>query len=293
MKRYISLVLVLLTGGQAHGEIVKLGPSAAENAITSDHSVAVGESTGSGLSASPYSALFGNAACQFLSNSLYATCIGPSAGRHASGAEGTIFLGLSAGYYATEVKYSIIQGYAAGRFLNAGGNTYSLIYGYAAGEYSNNSHFSVLQGMHAGYRASDSAESVMIGKFAGAFANNSPGSVFIGQQAGGIYKMDADTDILSADYVVRGIYIGSGAGKDSANTTDVILIGTDTKAESGITNAIGIGIGAHVTQSNSVNLPPLAKVGGGILITDEQGNITSSDALEQALAARVTALEHP
>lgn len=296
-KRHLLSLLGILLTSHALGAVLTLDPNITNNATMEDHSIRIGEWTNTNLSPSPYSAFYGNAACQYLSKSFYVTCLGPSAGRYASDAEGTLFIGLSAGYFASNVQYSILQGYAAGRYLNEGGNTYSLIEGYAAGEYSNHSHCSVLKGMHAGYRASHSPNSVMIGKFAGAFANHSPNSVFIGTEAAGIIKKDSQTNIASADHVVRGIYIGSGAGKNSTNTNNVILIGTDTKAESGVANAIGLGTGAHLTKSNSLNVPVLAKTGGGILITDEQGNITTSDALSKAIAtidsltARIAVLE--
>lgn len=257
------------------------------------NAVVYGGNAGGSMTNSPYAAVFGNSAAQFMDGGASATVVGPSAARYAtSPAEGTIFLGVAAGYWARAVNYSFIAGYAAGREIGhnnvSGGNTYSQIIGYAAAEYADDSHYSNFIGMHAGYRANTSAESVMIGKFAGAFANNSPQSVMIGAQAGGVYKVDSDPT-PSAHHVVSGVYIGDRAGKDSSTTTDVVLIGTNTKADSGVVNAIALGKDAHVTVSNSLNVPVLKRTGGGVLLVDGSGNVTSSDQLTQALAA-ITAL---
>lgn len=262
--------------------------------------VVYGTNAGIAMTNSPYAAAFGNSAGEQLSNAAESTVVGASAGRYANNSPGAIFLGVAAGYWSRSVNYSFVAGYAAGREIghnNAStGNTYSQILGYAAAEYADDSHYSNFIGMHAGYRANASAESVMIGKFAGAFANNSPQSVMIGPQAGGVYKVDADPT-PSAGHVTRGIYIGAASGKDSSSTTDVVLIGTNTKADAGVENAIALGTDAHATASNSMNVPVLKRTGGGVLVVDDSGNITSSDQLAQALAAiadlqaRITALE--
>ena len=260
-----------------------------------DFSVKYGGDAGTQATNVPYSAMFGNSAGQVMNNALYGTAIGPSAGRYANGAEGAVIIGLAAGYASVSINYSTLIGYAAGRAIT--GNTYSQIIGYAAGEYANNSHLSNFIGHHAGYKASDSASSVMVGRFAGAWADHSPESVFIGSHAGGVEKLDAQTEIPSAHHVVSGIYIGAGAGKDSVNTTDVILVGTNSKADSGVENAIALGKDAHATVSNSMNVPVLRRTGGGVLVVDDNGNITPSDQLATALAtiaaltARIEALE--
>jgi hypothetical protein len=117
-------------------------------------------------------------------------------------------------------------------------------------------------------------------------------SVFVGPWAGGVEVLDAvhDAGTPSAEYVESGIYIGAHAGAASSHTTDVILIGTNSSADNGVVNAIGLGKDAHVTVSNSMNVPVLKRVGGGVLVVDDAGNVTSSSALADLLA-RVTALE--
>jgi hypothetical protein len=176
-------------------------------------------------------------------------------------------------------------------------NTYSVVIGYACGEYSDRSHSGVMLGNHSGYRANDSEHIVTAGRFAGAWADHSPDSIFIGYQAGGVEKLDADTQIPSAHHVVRGVYIGRGAGKDSASTTDVVLIGTNASSAPNIENAIALGKDAYASQSNSMNVPVLKRVGGGVLVVNDVGDITPSDQLATTLAAvadpqaRVTALE--
>lgn len=269
--------------GNSEMTIVTLGAGSGAGAVNSDNSTLVGEYAGYDLRDSHHSVVYGNCSGQFLRSAVYGTVIGPSAGRYANGAEGAVMLGLAAGYISVNVNYSILVGYAAGRAI-VDGNTHSLIIGYAAGEYSHRSNFSVFGGMHAGYAASDSEKSVAIGHFAGAWADHSPKSVFIGPEAGGVYKTDAQTEIPSAHHVERGVYIGSCAGKDSANTADVVLIGTGTKADSGVENAVALGKGAHATADNQLVIAPELDVRFG----------ANGDSLAQIvldLQARITALE--
>lgn len=293
----LSLALVLYTGlAHAQSPTILGGVGAGAKATNSSNALIAGNHSGGALQDSPFAVLYGSAAGQELKNSQYATAIGPSAARSSEGGEGAIYLGFSPGYFAkTSVKYSTLIGYAAARFVD--NNTYSNIIGYAAGSYSHRSHQSVLIGMHSGYRANDSDSLVTVGRFAGAWADNSPHSIMIGYQAGGVEKLDAQVEIPSARHVRRGVYIGAGAGKESANTTDVVLIGTDTSATTGVENAIALGKGARATQSNSMNVPVLKRDSGGVLEVDANGNVAPTDRLAQALAAiaalqaRVTALE--
>ena len=63
-----------------------------------------------------------------------------------------------------------------------------------------------------------------------------------------------------------------------------MLIGTGTTANEGVENAVAISKGAHVTQSNSMNIAVLKRPGGGVLVVDDEGNVTPSDQLTQAMA---------
>lgn len=271
-----------------------LGTGAAANAVNCPELVAIGDSAAGSMSNGPYATVVGNSAAQFFDGSSpnggrYMTVFGPSAARQAQGnCEGATFLGLASGYFANGVSYSFIGGYASGRF--AQDNTYSVLIGYACGEYSDRSQRCVMLGHHSGYRANDSENIVTIGRFAGGWADHSTDSVFVGFEAGGVEKMDAQTEVPSAHDVVRGVYIGRGAGKDSATTTDVVLIGTGTKADADVTNAIGLGKDAHCTVSNSMNVPVLARTGGGVLEVDAAGNVTPHETTVAALLATIAAL---
>jgi hypothetical protein len=298
MRMYLLAIVLVLSTNVARGQAPTVlgGLGAGAKVANSPNALIAGNHSGGTLQESPFAVLYGANAGQELRNSRYATAIGPSAARASEGGEGAIYLGFASGYFAkTSVKYSTLIGYAAARF--ADNNTYSNIVGYAAGSYSHRSHQSVLIGMHSGYRASDSNSLVTIGRFAGAWADNSPQSVMIGDQAGGIEKLDAQTDVASAHHVTRGIYIGSGSGKNSAFTADVVLIGTETSAAPNIENAIALGKGAVAERSNTMNVPVLRREGGGVLEVDASGNVAPTDRLAQALAviadlqARVAALE--
>ena len=298
MRQHLLALVLVLSTDLAHGQSPTIlgGAGAGVRVANSPSALIAGNFSGATLQESPFAVLYGANAGQELKNSQYATAIGPSAARSSEGGEGAIYLGFASGYYAkTSVKYSTLIGYAAARF--ADNNTYSNIIGYAAGSYSHRSHQSVLIGMHSGYRANDSDSLITIGRFAGAWADNSPHSVMIGYQAGGVEKLDAQTEVASAHHVARGVYIGAGAGKDSAATADVVLIGTDTSAAANIENAIALGKGARVTQSNTMSVPVLKREGGGVLEVDASGNVAPTDRLAQALAmiadlqARVAALE--
>ena len=275
--------------------VTAIGIWTLRNAADSFSAIATGNAAGHRLNNAPYAAIYGNHAAEELSNAPHATIIGPSAARFARDAEGLVCIGLSCGYQANEIRYGVWGGYAAARFTNS--NTYSVGLGYAVGEYSDRSHASVMAGLFAGYKANDSMNLVSIGRFAGGWANNSPDSVMIGPFAGGAEKHDGEDHIQSANHVVRGIYIGLQAGKDSSNTTDVILIGSNTRSNPDVRNAIGLGRDANVTLSNSMNVPVLKKAGGGVLVVNDVGDVTASDQLKDALAAiaslkaRVDALE--
>lgn len=279
--------------------LVALGIGAGVDASASNDSVAIGQIAARAAVDSPYSTSVGNAAGEGITDAPSIVAIGASAARDLKGGEFAIMIGGSTGYEASDVDYSTFMGYAAGRFVK--GNHYSFQAGYAAGEYSNNSHSSVLIGTFAGYESWDSPRSVMLGNDAGEYSGGSPSSVFVGDNAG-----------KNAKNAVNSVYLGRWAGGWSNDTKDVILIGSGVNAAPGVENAIGIGRGANPTHSNTWHIPEEIMVGvgtqeptaqlditrdvrlrampSGVLVTDDEGNVSASDALAAALA-KIDALE--
>jgi hypothetical protein len=268
---------------------VRLSPQEGTGAtMPNEGALFLGEATGQNAQQSRYATGVGGYAVQNLTatatnSNEYFTAFGPSVARQAEDIEGATLIGIAAAYFAKRVKFTIAVGYVAIRY--ATDLAYAVIMGYAAGEYAHRSTRLVAIGHHAGYRASDSAKSVMIGGMAGAFANDSPHSVMIGPEAGGVDKTDEQTSIPSAHHVTRGVYIGSGAGKASANTTDAVLIGTNTSAVDGLTNVVAIGKDAQATANNQFVIAPSLDVLFGV------GGVPASLAAElAALKARLDAI---
>jgi hypothetical protein len=271
---------------------VFIGELSGHNAQDSAFATVVGHNAGYNMQASENAVAVGRSAAEDLREGQDVVAIGSSAGRQAVGSRASVLIGNSTGYAAKNIDYSVLLGYAAGRFVK--NSSYGLFTGYAAGEYADLSDHSILAGAFAGYRANNSPRSLFIGRDAGMYADHAPGSIMIGLAAG-----------RSAQGAVNPVFIGVGAGSVAARTTDVVLIGTGTQAQPGIENAVGIGRDANPRQSNTWHIPEPMNVGigtatptaqlhttrgvrfealkNGVLVADNEGNISASDELRTAL----------
>lgn len=233
-----------------------IGNSAGRNATNSSNVLIAGAAAGYSLTGSQYATVVGANAGENMQNSQYVTAVGASAARNAVNCEhmiaiGTQAMGGSDPGDGLNTPYSVWIGYSAGRHVHD--NSYSVTLGYAAGEYANFSNQSVMIGLFAGIYGPDSGNAIYVGSEAGLNAGASPRSILIGTRAGFSQFTDSAPGIPLV--ATDAIYIGTRAGAISRNSTDLILIGRDSAASDGLTNAVGIGAGVQVTESNTFVIP--------------------------------------
>jgi hypothetical protein len=206
---------------------------------------------------------------------------GRSAGLSNTTGSGNSFFGQDAGLFNTTGQTNAYFGNSAGRSNTLGsnnaffgtfagyGNTTgasNAFFGYAAGLSNTTAVANAFFGDSAGFSNTTGSSNAFFGAIAGAATTTGAHNAFFGASAG-----------VSTTTGAHNAFFGSGAGATNTGTGNTFigrsadfnvtnatgnnntLLGFVTRAASGVSNATAIGVGAQVTQSDSL---VLGRVGG-------------------------------
>ncbi|MBU3699780.1 MAG: hypothetical protein FGM33_07200, partial [Candidatus Kapabacteria bacterium] len=138
-----------------------------------------------------------------------------------------------------------VVGFEAGSELVSG--TANTFIGSGAGKKASNTNDNTFVGRSAGMNVTDGFANTFIGMESAKNATLGDNNTFVGYQTG---------TSMSAGTASNNTFIGYRSGTSITDGTQITLIGENTTATSGISNATAIGSGASVTTSNAIVLGP-------------------------------------
>ena len=230
-------------------ELTFIGASAGRSNTSGTQNVAVGFESGfTNLSGARNTAVGHRAG--FLATSSDNTMLGFEAGAGIQAGVGNVAIGSKSGGSRTSPATAALDdntmvGFEAGSELVSG--TANTFFGSGAGKKASNTNDNTFIGRNAGMDVTVGFANTFVGMESAKSVTSGDNNTFVGFQSG---------TNLSAATANNNTFIGYRSGTSVTDGTQITLIGENTTATSGISNATAIGSGASVTASNAIVLGP-------------------------------------
>ncbi|MEY3385478.1 MAG: hypothetical protein RIR53_289 [Bacteroidota bacterium] len=228
-------------------ELTFLGASAGRSNTSGTQNVAVGFESGfTNLTGARNTAVGHRAG--FLATSSDNTMLGFEAGAGIQAGIGNVAIGSKSGGRRTipasaALDDNTMVGFEAGSELVSG--TANTFFGSGAGKKASNTNDNTFIGRNAGMSVTDGFANTFVGTESAKDATTGDNNTFVGYQSG---------TTMSSTTANNNTFLGYRAGTSVTSGSQITLVGENTSATSGISNATAIGSGATVTTSNAIVL---------------------------------------
>ncbi|MBU3699899.1 MAG: hypothetical protein FGM33_07810 [Candidatus Kapabacteria bacterium] len=228
-------------------ELTFLGASAGRSNTSGTQNVAVGFESGfTNLTGARNTAVGHRSG--FLATSSDNTMFGFEAGAGIQAGIGNVAIGSKSGGRrlvpaTAALDDNTMVGFEAGSELVSG--TANTFFGSGAGKKASNTNDNTFVGRNAGMNVTDGFANTFVGMESAKDATTGDNNTFVGYQSG---------MAMSSTTANSNTFLGYRAGTSVTSGTQITLVGENTSATSGISNATAIGSGATVTASNAIVL---------------------------------------